>query len=57
MDKEKRYLKVYEQVRKDIIDGRFPKGTKLPSKRVMAEAVGMSVITVEHAYELLAEEG
>ena len=57
MDKEKRYLQVYEQVREDIIDGRFPKGTKLPSKRVMAEAMGMSVITVEHAYELLAEEG
>lgn len=57
MDKEKRYLQVYEQVREDIINGRFPVGTKLPSKRVMAEAMGMSVITIEHAYELLAEEG
>lgn len=57
MEKEKRYLKVYEQVREDIIEGRYPVGSKLPSKRVMAEAMGMSVITVEHAYELLAEEG
>ena len=57
MEKEKRYLKVYEQVREDIINGRFPVGSKLPSKRVMAEAMGISVITIEHAYELLAEEG
>lgn len=57
MDKVKRYLKVYEQVREDIINGRYPVGTKLPSKRVMAEAIGVSVITIEHAYELLAEEG
>ncbi|MCR5558643.1 MAG: PLP-dependent aminotransferase family protein [Butyrivibrio sp.] len=57
MEKEKRYLQVYEQVREDIIKGRFPAGSKLPSKRVMAEAMGMSVITIEHAYELLAEEG
>ncbi len=57
MINEKRYLKVYEQVREDIINGRYPVGTKLPSKRVMAEAMGMSVITIEHAYELLAEEG
>ena len=57
MQSEKRYLTVYEQVREDIINGRYPVGAKLPSKRVMAEAMGMSVITIEHAYELLAEEG
>ncbi len=57
MESEKRYLKVYEQVKEDIINGRYPVGTKLPSKRVMAEAMDMSVITIEHAYELLSEEG
>ncbi len=57
MEKTKRYLKVYEQVREDIIKGRYSVGTKLPSKRVMAEAMGVSVITIEHAYELLTEEG
>lgn len=57
MSNEKRYLQIYEQVRADIISGRYPVGSKLPSKRVMAEAMDMSVITVEHAYELLAEEG
>ena len=53
----KRYLNIYEEVRSDIIAGRYRKGAKLPSKRVMAESMGVSVITVEHAYELLAEEG
>lgn len=57
MESEKRYLQVYEQVREDIINGRYPVGGKLPPKRVMAEAMGMSVITIEHAYELLSEEG
>ena len=37
--------------------GRFPKGSKLPSKRVTALKNDVSVITVEHAYELLVEEG
>lgn len=57
MEKEKRYLKVYDRVREDIISGRYPVDTKLPSKRVMADSMGVSVITVEHAYELLSEEG
>lgn len=57
MEKEKRYIKVYEQVKGDIINGRYTAGSKLPSKRVMAEAMGISVITIEHAYELLSEEG
>lgn len=52
-----KYITIYEQVRDDIIDGRYPVGTKLPSKRVMADAMGVSVITIEHAYELLDEEG
>lgn len=52
-----RYISIYYQVRDDIVEGRYKKGTKLPSKRVMAEATGVSVITVEHAYELLIEEG
>ncbi len=57
MKNTKRYLTIYEQVREDIIEKRYHRGTKLPSKRVMAERMGVSVITVEHAYELLAEEG
>lgn len=52
-----RYLELYENVKRKIVDGIYPFGTKLPSKRVTAEENGVSVITVEHAYELLQEEG
>ena len=51
------YLQLYEQVRKDIIDGVYPYKSKLPSKRVVESELGISVITIEHAYGLLAEEG
>ena len=52
-----RYLALYERVRDDIISGVYPHSKKLPSKRNMASDYGVSVITVEHAYELLEEEG
>ncbi len=52
-----RYLALYERVRDDIIAGVYPHSKKLPSKRTMASDYGVSVITVEHAYELLEEEG
>ncbi len=51
------YLQLYERLREDIIEGVYPFGSKLPSKRLLAEESGVSVITVEHAYALLAEEG
>ena len=57
MNNQKKYLEIYEAVREDIVNGRYEVGSKLPSKRVTAEAMGVSVITVEHAFELLAEEG
>ncbi|MBE5858968.1 MAG: PLP-dependent aminotransferase family protein [Butyrivibrio sp.] len=57
METSKRYIKIYEQVREDIIGGRYERGSKLPSKRVMADEMGVSVITIEHAYELLTDEG
>ncbi|MBQ3126172.1 MAG: GntR family transcriptional regulator, partial [Clostridia bacterium] len=59
IDKEKRpvYLQLYQQIRDDIISENYPYSTKLPSKRSLAEETGVSVITVEHAYALLCDEG
>ncbi|MBR4342678.1 MAG: PLP-dependent aminotransferase family protein [Lachnospiraceae bacterium] len=51
------YLSIYEHIRDDIVAGVYGKNSKLPSKRNMADEYGVSVITVEHAYDLLAEEG
>ena len=55
--KKSAYLQIYEQIRKDIIDGVYPFGAKLPSKRLLSDEAGVSVITVEHAYTLLCDEG
>lgn len=51
------YLQLYNQLREDIKDGICPYGSKLPSKRYLASETGTSVITVQHAYDLLADEG
>ncbi len=51
------YLQLYRQLREDIVSGLLPLGAKLPSKRSFAEGLGVSVITVEHALELLCDEG
>lgn len=51
------YLQLYRQVREDIIGQVYPYHSKLPSKRLLAEELGVSTVTVEHAYALLCEEG
>lgn len=51
------YMQLYEQLRKDIVSGVLAYGTKLPSKRMLAEETGVSVITVEHTYSILCDEG
>ncbi|MGN1320017.1 MAG: PLP-dependent aminotransferase family protein [Acutalibacteraceae bacterium] len=51
------YLQIYEQLKKDIVKGVYSLGAKLPSKRFLSEELGLSVITVEHAYALLTDEG
>lgn len=55
--KGKAYLQIYDQIKADIISGVYAYGDKLPSKRLLSEETGVSVITVEHAYSLLYEEG
>lgn len=56
-EKKTAYLQLYEQLRKDIAEGVYKYGSKLPSKRIMAAETGISVIPVEHAYALLCDEG
>ena len=55
--KGKAYLQIYEQIKNDIVNGVYLYDTKLPSKRLLSEEIGVSVITVEHAYSLLYDEG
>ena len=51
------YLQIYSQIKDDIINGSYPYGTKLPSKRLLADETEASTVTVEHAYSLLCDEG
>lgn len=55
--KEPAYMQLYLQIRKDIVSGAYKYGSKLPSKRILAEESGVSVITVEHTYAILCDEG
>ncbi len=50
-------MQLYEQLRTDIINSVYKYGDKLPSKRILAEETLTSVITVEHAYGILCDEG
>ena len=54
---ESAYWQLYRQLRRDIVSGLLPAGSRLPSKRFLAAESGLSVITVEHAYALLVDEG
>ncbi|MBQ8600007.1 MAG: PLP-dependent aminotransferase family protein [Clostridia bacterium] len=56
-EKAPAYLQLYRQVREDIVGEIYPYNSKLPSKRTIAAEVGVSTVTVEHAYALLCEEG
>lgn len=50
------YIQIYEILKNKIISGAFPCGSKLPSKRSLAEDCGVSIVTIEHAYSLLRDE-
>ena len=52
-----KYLRLYEELRDGIIQGNWPYGARLPSRRQVAQERGLSVVTVEHSYELLCQEG
>ena len=57
LSKEPAYLQLYHKLVEDIVLNIFPYGAKLPSKRTIALDAAVSVITVEHAMDLLCEEG
>ena len=52
-----KYRILYDKLRQEITSGSLPSGRKLPSKRTLAASYGLSLVTVEHALELLEQEG
>ena len=51
------YEQIYLAIRRDIEDGRLPRGEKLPSTRLLADNLNVSRFTVNLAYEQLVSEG
>lgn len=51
------YIKLYKKLREEITRGAYKFGDRLPSKRVLAGISGTSVITVQHTYDILCDEG
>lgn len=54
---ESLYAYLYNCMRADIENGSIAAGEKLPSKRKLADHLGVSVVTVEGAYRQLIAEG
>lgn len=51
------YEQLYDFIKTDILRGNLSAGERLPSKRKLAEHLGVSVVTVETAYSQLMAEG
>ena len=54
---ESMYTHLYKCIKKDILAGTLKPTEKLPSKRMLAKNLGISLITVETAYAQLLVEG
>ena len=51
------YLQLYERLKGQIIGGVYNPGQRLPSKRALADEAGVSIVTAQHALDLLCQEG
>ncbi|MCQ2539410.1 MAG: GntR family transcriptional regulator [Acetatifactor sp.] len=51
------YQQIYEQLKEDILSGKYTEGEYLPSIRGLAQDLKISVITTMKAYEQLQSEG
>ena len=55
--REKVYLRLFNRLRSQILDGSYGAGAKLPTERQVCDAYGVSRITCRHAFHLLQEQG
>ena len=51
------YEQIKTQIKKEILDGRMKEGKQLPSIRLLAKELRISVITTKRAYDDLEQEG
>ena len=51
------YEQIYTHLTEQIVSGKLPRGSKMPGRRNLAGALGVSVSTVDTAYQMMAAEG
>ncbi|NWG18746.1 MAG: PLP-dependent aminotransferase family protein [Chloroflexi bacterium] len=51
------FQQVYERLRRAILTGQLPRGTRLPSTRALARELGVARITIQAAFDQLIAEG
>ena len=51
------YEQITNQIKDQILEGKIDQGSSLPSIRMMAKELKVSIITVKRAYEDLEQEG
>lgn len=56
-DTQSLYIDLYEKLKKQIIEGQYQSNDRFPSKRQLSEHLSLSQTTIEHAYQLLLDEG
>ena len=52
-----KYLQIYETLRRDILDGKYPSGTPFPSVMAVVRRFGISRLTAVKVIDLLKDEG
>lgn len=56
-NKEPIYEQIYNQIKSSILSSELPSGYALPSMRLLAKELDVSVITTKRAYEELEKDG
>jgi GntR family transcriptional regulator len=56
-DKTPIYRQLYEQIASDVLSGKLSPGTPLPPIRTVSKELGVSMITVRSAWEMLERDG
>ena len=56
-DKTPIYRQLYDQIASDVLSGTLSPGTPLPPIRTVSRELGVSMITVRNAWEILERDG
>lgn len=56
-DKTPIYRQLYDQIASDVLSGALAPGTPLPPIRTVSKELGVSMITVRNAWEMLERDG